>query len=292
MCEHIEKYRVSFGDTTSSTSRMQNQLAQIVMLRNLLSNRWFQGGLVFFLLVIAGSLLYGWSTLRVTERDMERHNRFLQGIEKQNETRPAEAANVPTENEAPGRVSTPAENTDTPMSDESEALPNETETLDFANLFLPENMASAAEAPNEEVPASPFGFGAYPEIPPGFPKNLMPSWTWSDERKQNMVGQLVDFELMDRVLIKLWNQGDRSFIGVKRHDQSGKVYPIYQNVMYVENWIERRNGEVRLPASFFGQSDEDINVVDIMRYENVPTSITFLDAHTEGYDPYQFLGLE
>lgn len=262
------------------------------MLRDLLSSRWFQGSLVFFLLVIGGGLLYGWYTLRVTERDMERHDRFLQGIQKQSETRPAEAVNVLTDNEAPGRVSTPAENTNTPMSDENEALPNETETLDFADAFLPDNMVSEEEAPNEEVPASPFGFGVYPEIPPGFPKNLMPSWTWSDERKQNMVGQMEDFELMDRVLIKLWNQGDRSFIGVKRQDQSGKVYPIYRNVMYVENWIERRNGKVRLPASFFGQSDEDINVIDIMRYERIPAGITFLDAHTEGYDPYHFLSLQ
>lgn len=261
------------------------------MLQDLLSNRWFQGGLVFFVLVVGSSLLYSWYVLRATERDMERHDRLLHGRKNKEGMRSTETVNVPTENETSGFVNTPEEDTDASISDNTEGLPNETETLDFADASLPDDMVSE-EAPNEEVPASPFGFGAYPEIPAGFPKNLMPSWTWSDERKQNMVGQLEDFELMDRVLIKLWNQGDRSFIGVKRQDQSGKVYPIYRNVMYVENWIERRNGEVRLPASFFGQSDEDINIIDIMRYESIPTSINFLDARTEGYDPYQFLGLQ
>ncbi len=139
------------------------------MLRDLLSSRWFQGCLIFFLLCVAGSLLYSWHVQRTTESDMERHDQFLQRTEQQKATRPAEAVNVPTENEAPGRVSTPVGNTDTLMSGESEALPNETETLDFADAFLPDDMVSEEEVPNEEVSTSPFGFGAYPEIPPGFP---------------------------------------------------------------------------------------------------------------------------
>ena len=77
------------------------------MLHDGFSNRWFQGSLVFFVLVIGGSLLYSWHALRTTESDIERHDRFLQAREKQNETRPAPAVNVPTENETPGLISMP-----------------------------------------------------------------------------------------------------------------------------------------------------------------------------------------
>lgn len=46
------------------------------MLQDLLSSRWLQFGLVFFVLVIGGSLLYSWYTLRTTESDLERHDQL------------------------------------------------------------------------------------------------------------------------------------------------------------------------------------------------------------------------
>ena len=49
-----------------------------MMLRELLSSRWFQGGLVFFLLSVGGSLLYSWHVKSTTESDMARHDQFLE----------------------------------------------------------------------------------------------------------------------------------------------------------------------------------------------------------------------
>lgn len=65
------------------------------MLRDLLSSRWFQGGLIFFLLCVGGSLLYSCHVHRTTESDMERHDRFTQGLEKQNETHTADIEKPP-----------------------------------------------------------------------------------------------------------------------------------------------------------------------------------------------------
>ena len=82
------------------------------MLRDLLSSRWFQGVLAFFVLCVGGSLLYSWHVVRTTEIDMARHDRFTQGLHNPTETRPAETVNVPTETETPVLVNTPDENTE------------------------------------------------------------------------------------------------------------------------------------------------------------------------------------
>ena len=259
------------------------------MLRDVFSSRAILIGVIFFVTIVGGTQLYYWRVRRIGEAELERTE---QALEKREETRTPMDVDVPIDTYTSDTSETPIVFNDTqPMAEETNALPSDAaESDDLLDTFLTDETTSPEET--DEVPVSPFGFGEYPEVPPGFPERFMPIWTWSDEKRAKAGSSEIDFELMHRVLIKLWNQGDRSFVGVKRQDHDGKVYPIYRNVMYVVNWIERRNGAVRLPASFFGQSDEDINVVDIMRYERVPTGITFIDAHTEGYDPYQFLGLQ
>ena len=263
------------------------------MLRDLLSSRWFQGGLVFFLLCVGGSLLYSWHVLRTTESDLERHDRFTQGLEKQNEPHPAETVNVPTENETPGLVDTPDESTDTQMPDTTEALPNETDNLDIADAFLPDDMVSE-EAPTEDVPVSPFGFGPYPEVPTGYPTHLLPVWHWSEERQQRHTSsRLESFELMDRVLIKLWNQGDRDFDGVVR-DNHGKVYPLYKDIIYV-TWavLKDENGKIIGTYARNQLSSDKTQRISFRDYMEgkIPSNIQFMDRETSGIDPYMFLGL-
>ena len=262
------------------------------MLRDIFLSRAILIGVIFFGMIVGGTQLYYWHVLRTGEAELERTKQIGQAFKEPEETLSAIGADVPIDTYMLDTSETPVVFNDTqPMAEERKTLPsNEAESDELLDAFLVDEIPSTEGT--DEVPTSPFGFGAYPEVPHGFPQHLMPIWTWSDEKRARLASREIDFELMHRVLIKLWNQGDQSFIAVTRRDYNGKVYPIYQNVMYVENWIERRNGEVRLPSSFFGQSDEDINVVDIMRYERIPTSITFIDAYTEGYDPYQFLGLQ
>jgi len=83
--------------------------------------------------------------------------------------------------------------------------------IDVADAFLPDAIDSAEET--ADVPVSPYGFGPYPEVPTGFPDNLHPIWPWSEEKKQELAGKGKDFELMQRVLIELWNQGNQDFVG-------------------------------------------------------------------------------
>lgn len=253
------------------------------MLRNLLSSRWFQRGLVFFVLVVGGSLLYSWHVQRTTESDMARHDRFLRGTKQQKATRPTKTVNVPTENETPGLVDTPAENTDTQMPDTTEALPNETDNLDIADAFLPDDMVSE-EAPAEDVPVSPYGFGPYPEVPADYPNAMMPTWVNNTESMSR------DHELMHRVLIKLWDQGDKSISGAFM--ASGLVYPLYPNTAYVEyRDINMPDGTVR---RIIKSADGPLGTTPIVKngFSVLPDGVKAIDRKDAGINPYNFLDLK
>ena len=81
---------------------------------------------------------------------------------------------------------------------------------------------------DDEIKESPFGFGLYPEIPTGFP--VTASWEFPSDMFPTEIQR--QGELVTRVLIKLYNEGDHNFIAGKWH--KGKVYPIYPNTFYVE----------------------------------------------------------
>ena len=68
----------------------------------------------------------------------------------------------------------------------------------------------------------------YPAVPDGFP--LTPVWL-KDFFDQNLHA---DYVIIDRVLIELWNQGDHDLVNGILDEHSGKVYPIYHGVVYVE----------------------------------------------------------
>lgn len=238
------------------------------MLRDLLSSRWLQFGLVFFVLVIGGSLLYSWYTLRTTESDMERHDQLAQGI-KQNETRPEGTVSVPTENETSSLVDTPDETTDTQMPEATEALSNETDDL-----------VSEEEAPAEDVPVSPFGFGLYPEKPTGFPFNVK----WEEFRTAFQ-------ELTYRVMIKAWNEGDR-FVGASADPKSGKVYLNYKTTVYVrteEIPVQGPDGQtiIQRKRRMKGAGDVPLPAID----DDFPSDVRVLDYDASGIDPYTYLDL-
>ena len=78
------------------------------------------------------------------------------------------------------------------------------------------------------VTPEPTPSGDFPEVPEGFP--LTPVWL-----QENFYEQFhSDHVTMYRVLIELWNQGDHDFVNAILNPTSGKVYPLYPDVLYVE----------------------------------------------------------
>ena len=253
------------------------------MLKSLFSNRLFIGALAFFVLCVGGGTLYSWHVHRTTESDMARHDQFLQGI-NENETRPAETVNVPNTTETPNFVDTPEENTDTPMPNETEVVPNETETLDITEAFLPDDMVSEEEAPAEDVPVSPFGFGPYPEVPADYPNDMRPSWGKTGGNPSR------DHELMHRVLIRLWNQGDKLVSGAFM--DNGVVYPLYPNTAYVEyRDINMPDGTVR---RIIKSADGPLGTTPIVTngFSVLPDGVKGINKRDAGINPYDFLDLK
>ena len=73
----------------------------------------------------------------------------------------------------------------------------------------------------------------FPEVPEGFPPDLKSIVVWLAPNYQK--GDKPDHEIMYRVLIELWNQGDHDFVNVVGDGTPlRKVYPIYPDVVYVQ----------------------------------------------------------
>lgn len=260
------------------------------MLRDILSSRGLIAGVVFFVLIVSGSVLYYLHVRRVSEAALQRSERFLREREKYNETHTAEAVNLPRDTETPGFVSTPDENTDTQVSDETKALPNETENLDFADAFLPEDFV-LEEAPAEEVPVSPFGFGPYPEVPADYP--FTPFWLRPPPKRNKSREQLMRRELISRVMVKAWTDGDHNFVGATGNGSGdGKVYLTYSNVIYVEYGepYENDDGVLIRPIKDALSASYTLSPEEMRRGEP-PTGFTVIEYDDAGYDPYAYLDL-
>lgn len=92
----------------------------------------------------------------------------------------------------------------------------------------------------------------FPEVPEGFPPDLKSIVVWLTPDYQK--GDKPDHEIMYRVLIELWNQGDHGFVNVVGDGTPlRKVYPIYPDVVYVQ-WRDHKkpgpDGELLKYISF------------------------------------------
>lgn len=251
------------------------------MFRGLLSNRLIQVGIIFFVVVVGGSLLYSWQTRRATVAE------FPQRDVVPHETR-SEQDTVDTSTVEFEPSETPLEVDDSQMADDTEMSPiDETsEMLEMADAFLPDDFVSE-EAPVEDVPVSPYGFGPYPKVPDDYFD--APIWKKGLSDVPVDVGKNV--ELTDRVLIKLWQQGDKNIIGGFLQD--GKVYPNYPDTVYIRERIEESDDELVTTnfSRITGPPGTNIYHEDIWR-GNTPPHITVIPMDdSQGYSPYSFLNL-
>ena len=133
----------------------------------------------------------------------------------------------------------------------------------------------------KRVRMSSHGFGPYPKIPKGAP---IAKFDESDD---------VDTELMLRVAVKAWNEGERFENGFT-DGNTGRVYLNYPGVIYVEysEEIDDETGEVSLDIiSATGGASLSQSVSRSVLDGNTPAGYTLIDINDSGIDPYEYLDL-
>ena len=232
-------------------------------------------GLVFFVLVVGGSLLYSWHVHRTTDAEVAETQRKVQPIE--NEPRSA-ADTVDTSAVDFEHAGTPLENDDAQISDDTGDAP-----VDNTDAFLPDDLVSEGEIA-EDVPVSPFGFGPYPELPEGWPADTFPAPS-------------ANHELLARVRIKLLSQGTNT---AGANMVNGSVYPVSKGTAYVK-WKEARSrdGVVRYVSRMIAHPDDTarLNAIKfekkrlILEEVDIPSDIKLVSFQEGAIDPYTFLDL-
>lgn len=173
----------------------------------------------------------------------------------------------------------------------------ELETL--LNSLSDEEFTALAEVLEQEEGES----SKYPAVPEGFPSNIRAVWL-EDHFDADLHA---DDLTIRRVLIELWKHGDHDIVYGVLDEDSGKVYPIYHDVVYVEwdSYVrEDTNGEsIEVPYISYklGISstvepllNEDGNLFteeEIMSgaYVTMYPKVTFFDYSDAGYDPATIL---
>ena len=187
---------------------------------------------------------------------------------------------------------------------QGESLPSQTESGpmvsavegesvdDFlAELSDEEKALLTTEVVEETQPVSPFGFGAYPQVPSGYPEGVI----WEEDMDVNISQYgseaMKAAELMDRVLIKLWNQGHRATSASM--DSDGVVYPSFPNTVYIRwKYIEEEDGTLtKYAGALRGYQGMPDSVLDDFAEGIIPSGIKVLDHDSDGIDPYTFLNL-
>lgn len=183
----------------------------------------------------------------------------------------------------------PAESTAQPAEKPVNRSPTEVKNITKVEKQPNQNLAVNTET--ADVPASPYGFGPYPEIPPEWfhfhGEEPDPNF-WNYDWGKNG-------ELMMRVALKLWEQGTPTYGETM---ENGLVYPTYPNTIIVKWRTEETPFGIRRYSSLTQWSPETESFQRELKrqgrpvYEDeVPLHITVIEYKDAGIDPYEFLDL-
>lgn len=262
------------------------------MLRDMLSSKLVRAGLIGCVLLVAGSLFYRWHGERNIRNDEAKTERFLQQLENRQTTNAQQPRQI-TDRDAEEQAAAPvaADNGAATGSDTPERLPNaKAERGDTATVSeLPASDKETAEEESVPLPLSPFGFGAYPEIPEDFPEpdifKSLASMGDSEMRKA--------LELQKRLIVEFWKQGiSLENVGVTG-DADGKVYLLYPDVVYVkwDYWTDDDGITHRYAGVTRGHPDTAHIYEPYLDEGKIPPGITVYELPDGYIDAYEFLGL-
>ena len=148
------------------------------MFRDTLSSRAIFAGLVFFVVIVAGSLIYTWHVEHDIQAEKARTQKFMRQLEtdsgKSSSTQtvqPTEPMNA-VQNEVPGGKQYTTKSSDT-KQENTDATPSAATLENPSPEITPEEIGEtvAEEAERNE----------YPEVPPDFPFSVV--WKASKEQR-------------------------------------------------------------------------------------------------------------
>ena len=245
------------------------------MYRDFLTNKWVLGGVGFLIVLAVGCVFWyqhGTADERKAAAEAEELLRQSEVAKKVSDTdsEVEQAADV-----ALSESATPtAEKPKTEIKDEFKK--------DVTSDKTSVNLTQQTQGIDKEVHVSPYGFGPYPELPPGFPEDY-----W-DKRSGNK-----DNELLARVRIKLVEQG-KNVTGAGM--LYGLVYPTIPGTIYVEwKWDEvekERYVGLMMGDPFTINSIPGHSPGRRLREKDIPAGIEVINYLNGGIDPYQFLDLK
>ena len=188
-----------------------------------------------------------------------------------------------------------SESDDTHSETESDSIQIDEDLEAQLAALSDEDFTALAEALEQDEGES----GKYPAVPDGYPADLKPVWLKYYFRERDFSYHVT----LDRVLIELWNQGDHDFVNGTIDQDTGRVYPIYPDVIYVK-WAsyirEDPDGDsIQVPyISYYKgvsstvdpllNSDQDLFTEEEIlsgAYKTKFPGIRLVDHDNAGYDP-------
>ena len=238
------------------------------MIHEFFTNKWILGAVSFIILFAGVCYLWYQHQLAPYVKQAADTAEFVHQWEINQKTQQKTSAAEIASPQAPAEhITHTAEKpiTDTPQDNETTNRETHTD-----NSVTPKNIRMSTN-----------GFGTVPEIPEGAP------FAAFDE---TMSAQQ---ELLYRVLVKLWNDGDRDIGGGFYDAAQGKVYPYYPNVIYVlyESELNERTSEYETVIAQAGSSYDNFDAVQAVARGDVPSGYTLIDMKDAGINPYEYLDL-
>ena len=249
--------------------------------------KWIIGAALLLLIVAVGSILYYQHTTAADKQAAEQAEKLLQEWEAGKAKTPTTVDKEVTQ--------APAEST-TPTAEKQKTI--EKPTPSDTNNTAPDGIQNdKTNKPSVDemnpVRMSPHGFGPYPRVPKDYFLTCGPT-PWQMIDLYGLAPPSREIELIYRVMVKLWQEGDTKIQGGTF--ENGKVYVNYSDRVYVRystitnsdgttsRYISSWSSHADVPAptqaeAFAGHNPEGLEVID-------------LDVEDPGIDPYSFLGLE
>lgn len=240
--------------------------------------RYLIGGLLFFVLIVVCGFLYLEHVKYTVEKEVAKTEASLPQVEPISSVQ---------HNQQPENTDIDiVEYTDAPTTDDPHAHDIVGEEIDVSSVDDTDltGPAGVLDTPlHTEVP-EPEDFKTTPH---GY--SLTPYWDYPEEEQNDWS---YEHKLIDHVLVKLWRQGARDFVGGSIDLDTNRVRAHYLNTLYVE-WKEVKHpdgGMVEMITRALGAGD--VNWDRKGPFDLPPPGVHLIDINStegQGIDPFTFL---